>query len=60
MDMNKEENKNHMNKKDHRKSSIKFTAERLQLLSVITICKTSMRIELNRNITERHKLAKIC
>jgi hypothetical protein len=55
MDMNREGNKNHMNKKDHRKSSIRFMLEHLQLLSVITIYKTFMRVGSSRKIIERHK-----
>ena len=58
--MNKEGNRNHMNKKDRRRSSIRFMGEPLKLWSVITIYKISMRIGSSRNIIERRKSAEIC
>lgn len=58
--MSREGNRNHMNKKDHRRSSMRFMVERLQLWSVITIYKISMKIGSSKNIIERRKLAEIC
>lgn len=60
MDMNKEGNKNHMNRKDLRKNNIKSMAERLQLLSVTTIYKTSMRTGSSSNIIEKRKQEETC
>jgi hypothetical protein len=44
-----------MSKKDLKKNSMKFMQNHPQLLQIITIYKTFMRIRSNNRITEEHQ-----